>query len=159
MLVPCFICNLHLIKVIYKMPKIFHYHFTVPQDAIDGNGHVNNVVYVQWMQDVAILHSNHQGGTVEKYQELGSSWIVRSHQIEYLSPAFEGDEIEALTWVSDMRRVSSLRKYQFRRASDHSLLAKAETRWVYVDIAKGRPVPIHEEIINAFELVHVDGEP
>ena len=77
------------------MPKIFHHTFIVPEDAIDGNGHVNNVVYVQWMQDVAILHSNHQGGTIEKYLSLGSSWIVRSHQIEYLSPAFSGDEIEA----------------------------------------------------------------
>ena len=141
------------------MPKIFHYKFTVPADAIDGNGHVNNVVYVQWMQDVAILHSNHQGGTTEKHLELGSSWIVRSHQIEYLNPSFEGDEIEALTWVSDMRRVSSLRKYQFRRASDQTLLAKAETRWVYIDVEKGRPVLIHEDIQNAFELVPLDEEP
>ncbi len=141
------------------MPKIFHHNFTVTPKAIDANGHVNNVVYVQWMQDVAILHSNHQGGTEEKYRELGSSWIVRSHQIEYLSPSFEGDEIEAITWVSDMRRVSSLRKYQFRRASDQTLLAKAETRWVYINLENSRPVPIHEDIQNAFELVSVDEEP
>lgn len=141
------------------MAKIFRHRFTVPQNAIDGNGHVNNVVYVQWMQDVAILHANHQGGTAEKHLELGSSWIVRSHQIEYLNPSFEGDEIEAITWVSDMRRVSSLRKYQFRRAIDQTLLAEAETRWVYMDITKNRPVPIHEDIKNAFELVPVDEEP
>jgi acyl-CoA thioester hydrolase len=141
------------------MPKIFHHKFIVPEDAIDGNGHVNNVVYVQWMQDVAILHSNHQGGTVEKYTSLGSSWIVRSHQIEYLSPAFSSDEVEALTWVSDMRRVSSLRKYQFRRVNDQTLLARAETRWVYVDIKTGRPIPIHKEIQNAFDLVHLNEEP
>ncbi len=141
------------------MPKIFHHRFTVNQDAIDGNGHVNNVVYVQWMQDVAILHSNHQGGTEEKHLELGSTWIVRSHQIEYLSPSFEGDEIEALTWVSDMKRVSSLRKYQFRRASDQTLLAKAETRWVYIDLEQGRPVLIHKDIQNAFELVSPEEEP
>ena len=141
------------------MPKIFHHKFIVPEDAIDGNAHVNNVAYVQWMQDVAILHSSHQGGTIEKYAALGSSWIVRSHQIEYLAPAFSGDEIEALTWVSDMRRVSSLRKYQFRRASDQTLLARAETRWVYVDAKTGRPIPIHKEIQNAFELVSRDEEP
>ena len=125
------------------MAKIFHHKFIVPEDAIDGNGHVNNVEYVQWMQDVAILHSNHQGGTAEKYLELGSSWIIRTHYIEYLAPAFAGDEIEALTWVSDMRRVSSLRKYKFRRASDQTLLAKAETRWVYIDMESGRPIHIH----------------
>ena len=141
------------------MPKIFRHHFTVPQDAIDGNGHVNNVVYVQWMQDVAILHSNRQGCTYEKYLALGSSWIVRSHHIEYFSPSFVGDDIEALTWISDMRRASSLRKYKFMRAGDQVVLAKAETRWVYIDIEKGRPVPIHEDIQNAFELVPVDEEP
>jgi acyl-CoA thioester hydrolase len=85
--------------------------------------------------------------------------VVRTHQIEYLAPAFAGDEIEALTWVSDMRRVSSLRKYQFRRASDQTLLAKAETRWVYVDNNTGRPIKIHDEIVNAFELVALDQEP
>ena len=84
---------------------------------------------------------------------------MRSHQIEYLSPAFSGNEIEALTWVSDMRRASSLRKYQFRRASDQALLARAETRWVYVDIETGRPIPIHKEIQDAFELASLDEEP
>ncbi len=141
------------------MPKIFHHKFIVPGDAIDGNGHVNNVEYVQWMQDVAILHSTHQGGTTEKYLELGSSWIIRTHYIEYLAPAFAGDEIEALTWVSDMRRASSLRKYRFRRSSDQTILAKAETRWVYVDIKTGRPIHIHKDIQNIFELVPVDQEP
>ena len=141
------------------MAKIFHHRFVVPEGAIDGNGHVNNVEYVQWMQDIAILHSSQQGGTAEKYQALGSSWIIRTHFIEYLAPAYAGDEIEALTWVSDMRRVSSLRKYQFRRASDQTILAKAETRWVYVDIKSGRPIKIHPEILAAFELVTADQEP
>jgi len=141
------------------MAKIFQQHFIVPPDAIDGNGHVNNVVYVQWMQDIAILHSNHQGGSRELYQQLGSSWVVRRHQIEYLSPAFAGEEIEVLTWVSDLRRVSSLRKYLFRRGSDQTPLAKAETRWAYVDVHSGRPIKIHPEIKAAFELVPVDDEP
>lgn len=141
------------------MPKIYHHKFIVPEDAIDGNSHVNNVAYVQWMQDVAILHSSAQGGTPEKYEALGASWVVRTHHIEYLAPAFAGDEIEALTWVADMRRVSSLRKYQFRRASDHTLLARAETRWVYVERETGHSIRIHEEIINAFELVSEEDEP
>ena len=141
------------------MAKIFHHKFIVPEDAIDGNGHVNNVTYVQWMQDIAIMHSDQQGGTLDKYQELASSWVVRTHQIEYLAPAFAGEEVEALTWVSDMRRVSSLRKYKFRRASDQMLLAKAETRWVYVDISTGRPISIHPEIAESFELVQVEEEP
>ena len=141
------------------MTKIFHHKFVVPGDAIDGNGHVNNIEYVQRMQDVAILHSTHQGGTTEKYLELGSSWVVRTHHIEYLAPAFAGDEIEAFSWISDMRRASSLRKYRFRRASDQTILAKPETRWVYVDSKTGRPIQIHPEIEDAFELVDFEQEP
>jgi acyl-CoA thioester hydrolase len=69
------------------------------------------------------------------------------------------EEIEALTWVSDMRRVSSLRKYQFVRAGDQTLLAKAESRWVYVDTKTGRPIQIHPEIKNIFEVVSIEQEP
>ncbi|MCW9050028.1 MAG: acyl-CoA thioesterase, partial [Deltaproteobacteria bacterium] len=76
------------------MPKIYSHRFTIPTEANDENGHVNNVAYVQWMQDVATMHSDAQGCTRELYLSLNSSWIVRSHQIEYLRPAFAGDEIE-----------------------------------------------------------------
>ncbi len=77
------------------MPAIFRYNFTVTKDAIDGNNHVNNVVYIKWMQDIAIMHSNAQGCDSKKYREIGGSWLIRSHFIEYLKPAFEGDEIDA----------------------------------------------------------------
>ena len=134
------------------MAKIFHHRFKVSQDAIDGNGHVNNVVYVQWMQDIAVRHYESLGG-VAAAQALGATWVVRSHQIEYLRPAFVGDEIEARTWVANLRKVRSLRRYEFIRKSDGALLVKGETDWVFVNAQTGRPLLIPETIRNLFSLL------
>ena len=125
--------------------------FTVDQAALDENGHVNNVHYVQWMQDVAVLHYESLGGR-ELTLSLGATWVVRSHQIEYFQPAFAGDEIEAHTWVANLRRVRSLRRYEFIRKSDGALLVKGETNWVFVDIQTGRPMAIPEEISSLLPL-------
>jgi len=130
---------------------IYRSEFTVPQDAIDGNGHVNNVAYVQWMQDVAIAHFAAIGGA-DRMHDLGGTWVARSHHIEYLAPAFSGDRVEAATWIATLRRVRSMRRYAFTRVSDGILLAKGETEWVYVDTETGRPSSIPEAIKRAFTL-------
>ena len=140
------------------MQPVYRHEFTVGQDAIDENGHVNNVVYVQWMQDMAILHSNTAGCT-DTTRQIGAMWVARSHKIEYLSPAFAGDRIEALTWVVNFRKVRSLRRYKFVRVSDQAVLARGETDWVFMDVGKGRPRVIPEEVSGAFTLVGEDQQP
>ena len=141
------------------MAKIYSYRFTIPTEANDENGHVNNVAYVQWMQDVATMHSDAQGCTRELYQRLDSSWIARSHHIEYLRPAFAGDEIEIQTWVCNLKRASSLRRYRFLNAAKQTVLAQAETDWVYVNSTTGRPRKIDTEVCEAFILVSPEEEP
>jgi len=130
---------------------IYRHSFTVPESVVDQNGHANNVAYVQWMQDVAVLHSEAAGCT-RLTREAGATWVARSHKIQYLSPAFAGDRIEVRTWVVDFRRAMSLRRYRFVRASDEKLLARGETEWVFVDAASGRPRAIPESVAQAFEL-------
>ena len=141
------------------MPKIFQYRFTIPEEANDWNGHVNNVMYVQWMQDVATLHSDTQGCTFESCQQLGAAWVVRSHQIEYLRPAFAGEEIEIQTWVCNLKRTRSLRRYRFLRLSDKVLLARAETDWVFINTESGRPMSVPEVVSSCYELVEAGEEP
>ncbi len=131
---------------------VFHHRFAVPPDAIDENGHVNNVVYVQWMQDVAILHSQAVGGTAA-VRALGCTWVARSHKVEYLSPAYAGDCIEAATWVVSLQRVRSLRQYRFVRVSDAKLLARGETEWVLLNAKDGRPCAIPENVKACFAPV------
>jgi len=120
----------------------------IPSTAIDENGHVNNVMYVQWMQDIAVEHYSAIGGITA--QGPDSTWVVREHKIEYLLPAFEGDEIEIRTWVENIRRVRSLRKYEFARKSDDKILVKGETDWVFVDVKTGAPRAVPENVAKTF---------
>jgi acyl-CoA thioester hydrolase len=122
---------------------------TVPQSAIDENGHVNNVVFVQWMQDAAIAHSDSVGLT-PVMKRMGATWVVRRHTIEYRKEAFAGDAVEVRTQVVDCRRVSSRRHYEFVRPSDGAVLARGETDWVLIDLEKFAPVQITEEIQHLF---------
>jgi len=130
---------------------VYSRQFTVPGAALDANGHVNNVMYVQWMQEIALEHYGFMGGTA-RTQALGATWVVREHKIVYLRPAFAGDEIEVRTWVVNLRRVRSLRKYQFIRKPDGELLVRGETDWVFVDAGTGQPRRIPEEIARLFQL-------
>ena len=125
----------------------------VPQSVIDENGHVNNVAYVQWMQDIAIEHYTAIGG-VGPTQHVGATWVARSHLIEYLLPAFANEQIEIRTWIESYRRVRSLRKYEFVRITDGKLLVRGETDWVFVDAQTGSPRAIPEEVVRIFQATN-----
>lgn len=121
----------------------------IPSSAIDENGHVNNVVYVQWMQDIAIEHYASIGGI--EAQGPDSTWVIRKHSVEYFLPAFAGEEIEVRTWVEDLRKVRSLRMYEFVRKSDGKVLVKGETDWVFMDSRTGKLKAIPVEVGKIFE--------
>jgi len=75
---------------------------------------------------------------------------VREHKVEYLLPAYAAEEVEIRTWIEDMRKVRSLRKYEFIRRSDGRVVARGETDWVFVDSTTGRPRAIPQEVIDLF---------
>ena len=122
----------------------------IPQSAIDENGHVSNVVYVQWMQEIAIEHYQSISG-MHSMQSFGATWVVREHRIEYFLPAFAAEEIEIKTWVENIRRVRSLRQYEFVRKTDEKVLVRGETDWVFVDIKTGRPRAIPNEVTSVLK--------
>jgi acyl-CoA thioester hydrolase len=137
------------------MPAIFDYHCTVAPEDIDGLGHVNNLVYLRWTQEAALAHSAAQGWPPERYLESGCGFVVRSHQIEFLRPALVGDEIVVRTWVADFRKAASLRRYRILRGGDETLLATAQTDWVFIKISRGLPVRIPPDVRESFELAAV----
>ena len=139
-------------------PRIHSRRFAVPADAIDQQGHVSNLAYVAWMQDLAIEHSAAAGWPMERYLALGAGWVVRSHFIEYLRPAFAGEIIAAHTWVPAFSQCSTPRRFLFLREPDRSPVARAETHWVFVDLATGRRRPLPAELLEAFEPVADDAE-
>jgi len=131
-----------------NLHRVYSRSFTIPEEAIDENGHANNVAYVQWMQDIAVEHYESIGGI--EAQGKDATWVVREHRIEYLLPAYANEEIEIRTWVENIRRVRSLRRYEFVRKSDGNVLVRGETDWVFVDIKTGKPLPIPERVSSVF---------
>lgn len=83
-------------------------------------------------------------------QLMGATWVVCEHHIEYLLPAFVGEQIEIRTWVENIRRVRSLRKYEFIRKTDGKVMVKGETDWVFVDVKTGAPRAIPDEVSKVF---------
>jgi acyl-CoA thioester hydrolase len=133
--------------------SIYSKQFDVPAEAIDRQGHVSNLAYVAWMQDVAIEHSAAAGWPLERYLGIGAGWVVRSHFIEYLRPVFAAERLTLHTWVPRFDQRATPRKYLFVRQHDRRLIAEAETTWVFVDLATGRRRPLPPELLEAFTPV------
>ncbi len=125
--------------------SVFTIEFTVSEEETDQNRHVNNVIYVQWIQDIAEKHSNARGAT-QAMKDANRIWVVRSHNIEYLSPAFAGDLVIASTWVESFRRVRAVRGSSFVRKSDGVVLARGRTEWICVDAVYGKPCSIPDDV-------------
>ena len=130
--------------------SIFTYSFTIPDNVIDENGHVNNVAYVQWMQDAAIRHAE---ALTDYTPAENTTWYAREHRIEYLFPAFLGEELEVRTWLSEVKRVRAHRRYEFVRKSDGKVIARGETDWVYVDATTGHPLAIPAAALKLFPVL------
>jgi acyl-CoA thioester hydrolase len=138
------------------MPGVFHFPHRVTDDELDDViRHVNNLVYLKWMQSAAVAHSAAQGWPAERYRELGAGWVVRTHQIEYLQPAFAGDQIVVRTWVANLKKVTSLRRFQILRnsAEKETVLAVAATDWAFIHFATHQLKRIPPEVAGAFEIV------
>ena len=135
------------------MPKIYHHHHRVLESEIDELHHANNAAYVNWMQAAAIAHSSAQGWPSQRYWDASYAWVARSHKIDYLQPAHQDDALIVRTWVADMQRVSSLRRYEIVREEDDALIARAETRWAFINLQTRKPIRIPAEVQNDFVIV------
>jgi len=133
------------------MMKAYTYKFTVKKEDIDFNGHVNNVTYLSWMIEAATRHSASLGFGYETCLEYGGTWVAKSHNIEYKKPAFENDELEMKTWIEDIGKILSTRRYELTRPSDNALICEGKTEWVFVDSKRMRPMKIPSEIVQGFE--------
>ncbi len=138
--------------------SVYQFEIDVTAQDVDRNGHVNNVVYIQWMQDAAIAHARVSGCT-KASEAVGATWVVRTHHIEYLSPLFAGEKVIVVTWPANFQRVRSVRKYKFVRAKDQAVVARAETDWVFVNVKTGRPQSIPEEVRNTLPILSKEMEP
>jgi acyl-CoA thioester hydrolase len=124
------------------------HHFRVAPADIDELGHANNVVWVRWLNEAAIAHSEAVGFGSEGMRAFGALWVVRRHDIEYLEPAFVEQELVAWTWPASLRGATSLRRTVIQLGE--RVLARAETTWVLVDAVSKRPRRVTPELLAAY---------
>lgn len=118
----------------------------VSDNDLDELHHVNNVVYLRWVQDIATAHWT----SIAPEYALGTiAWVARRHEIDYLNAAVLGDELVIRTWVGAAEGLTFERLTEVRRA-DGQVLAKARTLWVPIDRTTGRPRRVSDEVRSLF---------
>jgi acyl-CoA thioester hydrolase len=127
------------------------YEMTVPvlPGDIDEQNHVNNTVYLRWVQEVATAHW--RAVADPKAQET-ISWVVLRHEIDYKAPATLGDEVVLRTWVGRATRLTFERLTEIRRSRDGCLLSGARTLWCPIDAHTGRPVRVSADVRSQFSI-------
>jgi len=120
---------------------------SVSPGDIDEQNHVNNTVYLRWVQEVAAAHWRAVASR-EARESIG--WVVLRHEIEYKAPASLNDEIVLRTWVGQATRLTFERFTEILRSSDGQLLSKARTLWCPINARTGRPVRVSAEVRERF---------
>jgi acyl-CoA thioester hydrolase len=141
----------------FQASALAHKHtFVVTSADIDDFGHANNVVWVRWVNEAAIAHSDAVGLSAERLQALDTIWVVRKHEIEYLSPAFVGQTLECQTWPAAVRGATSLRRSVF--TAEGRVLARAETVWAMLHASTGKPRRVSLDMMSAYGYVPGAGD-
>ncbi|MGM0633176.1 MAG: acyl-CoA thioesterase [Pseudomonadota bacterium] len=111
----------------------------VTSDDVDALGHVNNVVYVRWLEYCAWHHSEALGLSLEDYRRLDRAMVVLRHEIDYLAAAFEGDLLRIVTRITESdERLRLVREFIITRISDGLTLLRARSTYVCIALSSGR---------------------
>lgn len=125
--------------------ETFEHQITVASNHLDELNHVNNVVYLQWVQDVAAAHWDHKATQQMKEDYL---WVVLNHFLEYKKPAFLGEVLTARTYVQHYDGAKSERHVEIWR--DDQILVKAKTTWCLLDKTTQRPRRVPQIFADIF---------
>ena len=126
---------------------VFTHQLTALPDHIDELGHVNNAVWVQWIQEVALAHWY---SAADPAHQAAYIWVVVRHEIDYLRAAYEGDVLTARTWVGEAPKGARFDRHMEFTGADGKVRVRAVTKWAIVDQATGRPLRVPAEVIAPF---------
>ena len=127
----------------------YEMRLTVTKDHIDQLGHVNNLVYMRWVQDIAVEHWMSDAPEEDRTNLL---WVVTRHEIDFKRQAFEGDAIAVRTWVGRANRRLFERHTKIVREKDEKILAECKTVWCPIDPKTGKPTVVSEEVRKRFSV-------
>jgi acyl-CoA thioester hydrolase len=127
----------------------FEMSVSVLPGDIDEQNHVNNTVYLRWVQEVATAHWKAIAG---REAQEGIGWVVLRHEIDYKAPACLSDKVVLRTWVGKATRLTFERFTEILRSSDGQLLSKARTLWCPINAQTGRPMRLPLEVREQFSV-------
>jgi acyl-CoA thioester hydrolase len=135
----------------FDFPAAHVIELSVQPEDIDGYGHVNNAVYLNWLDRVAWSHSASLGVPLERCLALRRGMAAQRIEIEYLRAAVRGDRIRAATWiVSADGRLRAERRFQIVRVPDGTTLARARVDYVCINLDSGRAARMPEMFARAY---------
>jgi acyl-CoA thioester hydrolase len=123
----------------------FEHKITIENSDIDELGHVNNVVYVRWVQEVAAAHWATVASPALRDRH---KWVVLRHEIDYKSPAFRADDLTGITWVGENHGPRFERFVQVIRRKDARVIVEAKTVWCMIDAQTLRPQRIGPDVLQ-----------
>lgn len=127
--------------------ETYTHHRSVLEEDIDDLNHVNNVTYVQWIQDIAKEHWEVRATEKLKKRFI---WVVIRHEIDYKKQAFLGDDILIETYVGDTTFVTSERFVNIKNAASGEVLVAAKSLWCLLDAGSKRPTKITDDLRKVF---------
>jgi len=128
--------------------QIFEKTIVVSKDDLDQLNHVNNIRYVQWVQDIAEAHWL-QNATSSILDDV--FWVLLSHLIDYKSQALLGDHLLIKTYVTKSEGITSERIVEFINRTTDKLIVKSITKWCLLSTKSKRPTRITPEIAELFD--------
>jgi acyl-CoA thioester hydrolase len=126
--------------------QVFELPFTPEAAHIDGNDHVNNVVYLAWAQDLAIAHWS---AVASPEDQARWGWVVLRHEVDYRRPLHLGQTARGLTWVDDAPEGPRFARF-CRIDGPDGMCAQVRTVWCLVDPASGRPQRVPAHMVEMF---------
>ena len=126
---------------------VFEMVFKAAPEHIDELGHVNNAVWVQWIQTIAVAHWH---SVCDPAHHDAYFWVVVRHEIDYLRAAFAGDRITARTWVGEAPQGARFDRLMEFTGPDGKVCVRARTHWAIIDKALGRPIRVPPQVIAPF---------
>ncbi len=127
--------------------KIFERRITAAPEDIDELGHVNNAVWVRWIQDVATAHWD---AAAAPEHQAAYVWVVTRHEIDYLRAVLPGETVTARTWVPEPPRGARFDRHIEFVGADGKPRVRSVTTWAMVDRATGRALRVSAEVAAPF---------
>ena len=138
----------------WDLPDPFIIEHTASADEVDGYQHINNSVYVQWMDRCVWAHCDAVGLSFAVCGALGKGFAAVRHEIDYLAASYEGDKVLIANWVTlNDKKLRAERHFQIIRIADSKTLLRAKSQYVCTDLTTGRPCRMPDEFKTGFGVL------